>query len=88
MSLSHDHPWGTPTAGMANDHGAGNTPIRLISDTSLWPTNYVQHHGDGYPIIARHAREGGHPGSSTGFPLKACGNDDLGYWALYSVALC
>jgi hypothetical protein len=39
MSLSHDHPWGTPTAGMANDHDASNTRIRLNSDTFLWPTN-------------------------------------------------
>jgi hypothetical protein len=35
-------------------------------------------HIDGYPPSIRHAREGGHPGFLTGFPLKACGNDVLG----------
>jgi hypothetical protein len=33
--------------------------------------------------IARHAREGGHPGFFPGFPLRACGNDALGLRTLY-----
>jgi hypothetical protein len=37
----------------------------------------VKSHANGYPIIARHAREGGHPGCFAGFPPKTCGNDDL-----------
>jgi hypothetical protein len=36
----------------------------------------------------RHAREGGHPGFSSGFPPKARGNDVVGLlWTVYSAAL-
>jgi hypothetical protein len=42
---------------------------------------------ENYPVSTGHTRNDGHPGFSSGFPPKACGNDVLGLWTPSSVVL-
>ncbi len=58
------------------DPDAGFTGMTEEGWTSILVELYlVQLRTNKCPIYNRHAREGGHPGFSSGFPPKARGND-------------
>jgi hypothetical protein len=56
----------------------GLTSLVSTQVASIDASPSVQFHKNGCPISNRHAREGGHPAFSSGFPPQARGNDARG----------
>jgi hypothetical protein len=71
--------FGWPMSSWIDRVSIGVMVLNLMRLPRMFPRfDFIISYHKQWPVTTRHAREGGHPGFSSGFPPEACGNDATG----------